>query len=292
MDEIACSWSWVYNTPMIKITTLLENSTVRHNVLAQHGQALLIETAAQKILFDVGEIYEGLRYNLDVMNCDLDDITHIVISHRHIDHIGSLTKLLPELHNQKLLLPTQLGQPDMKKSGPKYVFMGAATDGHYNVAATEATTDELLSYPHAVVVSEPQEILPNLWTTGCVGEKMAEQALVFDQKEKGLVLMVGCSHPGLATFVERAQKITGNTKIRAILGGFHFNPLSDEQVIEQARYLAALNLECLMPNHCTGVKQTDILCKHLPDTVKISKTYSVGTGNSVTIGESIEFDVV
>ena len=104
--------------------------------------------------------------------------------------------------------------------------------------------------------------------------------------------MVGCSHPGLATFVERAQTITGNRKIRAILGGFHFNPLSDEQVMEQAKYLAALNLECLMPNHCTGVRQTDILRNHLPDTVKISKTYSVGTGNSVTLGETIEFDMV
>lgn len=191
-----------------------------------------------------------------------------------------------------MLLPTQMGMSDMKAAGPKYVFMGADINGEYNVAASEEASQYLLSYPKAEVVTEPGEILPGLWTTGCVGKKMEEQALVYDQKEKGLTLLVGCSHPGLATFVDKAREITGNPKIRAIIGGFHYNPLSDEEVIEQAQYLASLNLECLMPNHCTGIKQTDLLRKHLPEIVKISKTYSVGTGNSVIIENEIKFDLI
>jgi 7,8-dihydropterin-6-yl-methyl-4-(beta-D-ribofuranosyl)aminobenzene 5'-phosphate synthase len=277
---------------MLKITTLLENSTVRHNLLSQHGQSLLIDLDGTKILFDVGEIYEGFIYNLERMQLGINDISIICISHRHIDHMGSLPKLLPLLKTQRLLLPTQMGVPDLKKPGPKYIFMDDGGTETYNVAATPEVAALLSAYPYAEIVDQPNEILPNLWSTGCVGTKMEEQALVYDQKELGLTIIVGCSHPGLATFVERAKEITGNTKVRAILGGFHFNPLSDTEVIEQAHYFETLNLECLMPNHCTGVKQTDILRQHLPDKVKISKTYSVGTGNSVSIGETVEFDMV
>lgn len=277
---------------MIKITTLLENSTVRHNLLAQHGQSLLIETSENKILFDVGEVYEGFIYNLQAFGLTIDDISHIVISHRHIDHIGSLPKLIPQLKNQRLLLPTQMGMPDIKELGPKYVFMEADINDQYNVAASEEASQYLLNYPRTEVASQPMEIVPGLWTTGCVGKKMEEQALVYDQKEKGLTIMVGCSHPGLAMFVDRAREITGNSKIRAIIGGFHYNPLSDDEVIEQAHYLESLNLEYLLPNHCTGIKQTELLRKYLPAIVKISKTYSVGTGNSVIIDDEIKFDLL
>ncbi|MDQ3099094.1 MAG: MBL fold metallo-hydrolase [bacterium] len=277
---------------MLKISTLLENSTVRHNLLAQHGQSLLIDLDSVKLLFDVGEIYEGFIYNLERFGIGINEVSTIIISHRHIDHIGSLPKLLPQLKSQKVLLPTQMGIPDLKKPGPKYVFIEEMEEGEYNVAANAAVTSLLTSYAHAEVVESAREILPDFWTTGCVGTKMEEQALVYDQKELGLTIIVACSHPGLKTFVDKAREITGNNKIRAIIGGFHFNSLTDEQVIEQAEYLISLNLECLMPNHCTGIKQTELLRAHMPDTVKISKTYSVGTGNSVIINAEISFDYV
>lgn len=277
---------------MITITTLLENSTVRHNLLSQHGQSLLIELDGKKLIFDVGEVYEGFIYNLEQYKLRLEDITAFIISHRHIDHIGSLTKLLPLLTGQRLLLPTQMGNPDTKPTGPKYKFLKNDENGSCNVAISPEDVTQIMSYTNVEVVSEPMQIMENLWSTGCVGNKMEEQALVYDQKELGLTLIVGCSHPGLRIFVEKAKEITGNDKIRAIIGGFHFNPLSDEEVVEQAKYFDALNLECLMPNHCTGVKQTDLLRKILADKVKISKTYSVGTGNSVSIGDSISLDFV
>lgn len=277
---------------MLKVTTLLENSTVRHNLLSQHGQSLLIELDDKKILFDVGEIYEGFIYNLERLCTGIDEVSTIIISHRHIDHVGSLPKLLPALTTPKIFLPTQLGMPDLKKPGPKYSFIEEMEGEHYNVAASERVAGQLSAYAHAEIVTEPQQIYPSFWTTGCVGTKMEEQALVYDQKKLGITIMVGCSHPGLATFVDRARVITGNQKVRAIIGGFHFNPLSDEQVFKEAEYLKTLELECLMPNHCTGVRQTELLRQYLPDTVKISKTYSVGTGNSVTIGDTITFDFV
>ncbi len=276
----------------MKITTILENSTVRHNLLSQHGQSLLIEHSGQKILFDVGEIYEGFIYNLQQFCISLEEVTAIVISHRHIDHIGSLPQLLPNLKNQKIVLPTQLGLPDIKKAGPKYIFINHDQTTQYNVAISEEVVGRLMRYPLVTIADKAQLIAPDLWTTGCIGAGMQEQALVYDQKEYGLTILVGCSHPGLAAFVDKAREITGNKKIRGIIGGFHFNPLTDDQVKEQAEYMKSLQVEYIFPNHCTGIKQTMLLQQLLPKETLFSKTYSVGTGNAITVATSISVDFV
>jgi 7,8-dihydropterin-6-yl-methyl-4-(beta-D-ribofuranosyl)aminobenzene 5'-phosphate synthase len=276
---------------MLKVTTLLENSTVRHNLLSQHGQSLLIELNGRKVLFDVGEVYEGFTYNLGQFGLSIDDIDAIIISHRHIDHIGALEKILPHLSAQKLYLPTQLGTADIKEDGPKYVFL-EKKNGNYDVAASNLLARKLTEYEHTEICEQEKEIFPNLWTTGCIGKGMEEQALVYDQGELGLTVMVGCSHPGLESIITKAQDITGNTKIRCLIGGFHFNKMSEAEVKQEADYLNTLKIEYLLPNHCTGILQTTWLKKYLPDSTKLSKTYSVGTGNAVSIAEKITFDVI
>lgn len=67
--------------------------------------------------------------------------------------------------------------------------------------------------------SEPTKIINNVYSTGPLKSFLSpkEQSL-FIKTEKGLVVVVGCSHPGVDKILKVAKKYG---KVRAIIGGFH-----------------------------------------------------------------------
>jgi len=87
--------------------------------------------------------------------------------------------------------------------------------------------------------SKPKEFIPNLITTGMLAG--IEQSLII-KTNKGLVVIGGCSHPGLENILNVARK---QGKIYAVLGGFHgfykFDALKD--------------ISLILPCHCTQYKQ-------------------------------------
>lgn len=116
---------------------------------------------------------------------------------------------------------------------------------------------------------------------------MMEQSLVIDQKDLGLTVIVGCSHPTLEAIIKQAQHVTQNSKIRGIIGGMHYTDYSENEMIEHANNLIQYNLEFIIPGHCTTIKGADILTKVLGPIVLTSTTGTFGTGNSLQLSESI-----
>src|SRR5260221_4590043 len=81
-------------------------------------------------------------------------------------------------------------------------------------------------------------------------KELKELSLAINTSE-GMVLVVGCSHPGIEKIVEAATAI--NPKIHLIAGGFHLVVASDDVI---AKTVAALKdtskVERIAPGHCTG----------------------------------------
>ena len=89
----------------------------------------------------------------------------------------------------------------------------------------------------------PKEILNNVYTTGALGRSwgIQEQSLII-RTGKGLVVICGCSHPGLENILTVAS---GLGKIYAVLGGFHgFN-----------KFDALNDISLILPCHCTQYKR-------------------------------------
>jgi len=85
------------------------------------------------------------------------------------------------------------------------------------------------------------KIAPGIHSTGKLGNSVDEQSLVLET-EKGIVVLVGCSHPGLEKILERAKKFG---KIHAVIGGFH----------GFEKFEALEGIEVVAATHCTQQKK-------------------------------------
>jgi 7,8-dihydropterin-6-yl-methyl-4-(beta-D-ribofuranosyl)aminobenzene 5'-phosphate synthase len=80
----------------------------------------------------------------------------------------------------------------------------------------------------------------------------------------GLVILVGCSHPGIENIVQAAAKI--NPKIHLVAGGFHLVTAPDETIANVAIALRdKWHVEYIAPGHCTGEPTFNALRKAFRD---------------------------
>jgi 7,8-dihydropterin-6-yl-methyl-4-(beta-D-ribofuranosyl)aminobenzene 5'-phosphate synthase len=84
---------------------------------------------------------------------------------------------------------------------------------------------------------EPAQITENIYTTGLIKNSTDEQSLILETN-KGIVVIVGCSHPGVDKILEIAKKYG---RIYSIIGGFH--GFSDFKALEGIEIIGAC--------HCT-----------------------------------------
>ncbi len=237
----------------IKVTCLSENTVAfRYSLLACIGQSLLIDVDNKKYLFDTSQIYEGLTYNLENLHIQLEDIDTVIISHNHLDHCGALFKLINRLATQKLLLP-----PDMLNIDESLY------NTRYRTEDQKTASQKLLDYKNTTIINEAMQIDKNIYTTVTLKSPAKEQSLVLDIPNKGLVVLVGCSHPTLPVIIDKARQVAKNEKIYGIIGGLHYAPLGDKELAENIQYIKSLNPDFIIPSHCTGYNATIMMQKIL-----------------------------
>jgi len=144
----------------MKLTIIYDNTSLQHNLQADWGFAALIEAHKKRILFDTGGNGEILLNNMRTLQIDSKSISDVYISHYHFDHIGGLSHFLNENNNAIIHVPSSFrGVRNAKK---------------------------------VIYYDKPKEIFSQFFTTGEL--ENIEQALAIET-DKGLVIIVGCSHP-------------------------------------------------------------------------------------------------
>ncbi|MFA4646524.1 MBL fold metallo-hydrolase [Pyrococcus kukulkanii] len=214
-----------------KITIVYDNKALS-GFKGSWGFAALVKFKNYTILFDTGGDGEILLSNMKKLGIDPKSIQYIFLSHIHGDHTGGLWAILKENSNVTVFLPSIF--PDGFKE--KVRSFGAKV----------------------VEIYEPKEILEDIYTTG-VMFPVGEQALIL-KTSKGLVVVVGCSHPGIVKIVERAENITGENAY-LVVGGFHLFGAPEREIRKIGTSLKRLGVQKIMPCHCTGSKAEDIFAE-------------------------------
>ena len=102
-----------------------------------------------------------------------------------------------------------------------------------------------------------------------------DRGIAVNVKNKGLVVIGGCSHAGIVNTVKHAQKVTRTEQVHAILGGFHltgaiFEPIIGPTIDE----IKKIKPDFVVPMHCTGWKAINQFAQAMPEQFLLN---SVGT---------------
>lgn len=209
----------------LEIRVIYDNTSAQAGVQEDWGYAALVDFRGHRILFDSGTKPDLFLANLRKLQIDPESIAQAVISHEHRDHRSGIYKLYP-LHPRLTAF--------FLDRFPAEAFAEAQQVG---------------MKPRRV--TGPEQLAPGLWTTGAIEGDPPEQALVMETS-KGVVLMTGCSHPGIVKIVETVKQQRGVESIRMLIGGFHLFRTGADQIEEIGKRLQALRVERIVPAHCTG----------------------------------------
>jgi 7,8-dihydropterin-6-yl-methyl-4-(beta-D-ribofuranosyl)aminobenzene 5'-phosphate synthase len=211
----------------IKATILYDNTAFAPGTEGDWGFSCLIEGTEKTILFDAGTRPEVFFRNVEVLDVDLSEVDLVVISHEHGDHTGALAQVLEQHPGLTVYHPVSFSDQFVS-----------------SVEHTGATS---------IPVTEPIEIIDDVYSTGEMGVDIEEQSLILRTGD-GLVVITGCSHPGIVEVLERTQQILDG-KIFMVFGGFHLLRHSDEEAADIIERFRQLGVERCGPTHCTGDRQ-------------------------------------
>lgn len=235
----------------IKITILYDNRCDNCHLQEGWGFSALVEYQKHKILFDTGGDVSAFTSNAEKLQLSYNEITHVMFSHRHWDHLAGFKEIVGRLSKDaELYVP---------KTFPRLLLWTGATH-----------------LKKVKVVSSFEEIAPNIYSLVLRGGFwLYEQALVL-KSSQGLGIITGCAHPGIVQILEAAQQHL-KSDIHFVLGGFHqlFVPAKQSAAIVEE--FQRLKVQKVAPCHCSG----DHLIRQLQDAYG-TNFFKVGTGTILT----------
>jgi 7,8-dihydropterin-6-yl-methyl-4-(beta-D-ribofuranosyl)aminobenzene 5'-phosphate synthase len=242
-----------------QITILYDAFGADPSMTRDWGFSALVEVDGKRILFDTGNDADIFAANVKAKGVDLKTLDFVVLSHRHSDHMAGLNHVLSVNPTVKIYAPREgfgiYGSslpssfyrkdeslaPEMRYYGgrpPEVMKFGSAWGG----ARFE-------------LIDQTTEIAPGISLIALVsdapGTKELKELSLAISTPDGMVLVVGCSHPGIERIVEAAAAI--NPKIHLIAGGFHLVVAPDDVIAKVVTSLKdKFNVENIAPGHCTG----------------------------------------
>ena len=243
-----------------RITILYDSFGKSPSMTMDWGFAALVEYGDKRILFDTGNTSQIFEHNVKAAGVNLEKLDFVVMSHRHGDHMGGLAYLLKVNPTVNIYAPKERSgvYGDYQPSSTWYRQDPSlpAEQRYYNGAPPEVIHMGA-AWPDAnfQLIDKKTEIAPGIFLIALVSDipgtlEVHELSLAIRTPD-GLVLVVGCSHPGVEHIVQQAAAIDAHISI--LVGGLHQIQASDPEVERIARMLHdQYRVDRIAPGHCTG----------------------------------------
>jgi 7,8-dihydropterin-6-yl-methyl-4-(beta-D-ribofuranosyl)aminobenzene 5'-phosphate synthase len=223
-----------------------------------------------RLLFDTGAREETVLRNAEELKVDLSDVTDVVLTHHHRDHVGGLLTLRRAVgsRNPRALsrahVATGIFRPRRYEGQAEGNPMPAIRDAY------EATGAKMLEHSRA------EKLAPGVWITGPVARRYPErnypktnrlltddgavedtvpedQSLVIET-EDGLIVVTGCGHAGIGNILAQAREMVPAVPVRAVVGGLHLLDADEKALAWTAERMREAGVVHLLGAHCTGLE--------------------------------------
>lgn len=253
----------------IAVTILVDNKA-GEGLLSEHGFSTWVVHGSQQLLFDTGQ-GAALESNIQPLGIDLRHADAVVLSHGHYDHSGGLPLIVSRA-------PTIAIYAHPAATRARYAIRDGAVR---SIAMPQAARSSLENHPSAVHwTTAATELSDGVGITGAIPRKtdyedaggpffldaegtepdpILDDLALWLRTDRGLLVIVGCSHAGLINTLRYALAQSGEQKLHAVLGGFHLAEASAVRLTHTMAALRELDPDLIVPCHCTGRKAVEQL---------------------------------
>jgi 7,8-dihydropterin-6-yl-methyl-4-(beta-D-ribofuranosyl)aminobenzene 5'-phosphate synthase len=281
--------------------TLISEFGLSMHVESRHG------TEIRNVLMDFGFTPDALVNNSNLVGIDPAGLDALVLSHGHYDHFGGLAGFLRQNNGKlKAKLPIYVGGEEAFCSRewtapPVRGDFGALdrkalesadltvkyAEGPALVADHGFTTGQIGQASFEKVLSPSAMKIGVDHGMGCYAERLPEDertkaiipdqfrheiATAFNLKGRGLIILTSCSHRGVINAIKQAQATSGVKKVHAVIGGFHLAPYDEGYVRGTIAALKDIDIDYVIPLHCTGEPFYDMAKAEMPS--KLLRSYT------------------
>lgn len=248
----------------MKITTLLENTTLSPELVPEHGLSLFVETDRARFLFDAGQ--SGIfADNAAKLGVELKTADFAVLSHGHYDHGGGVLRFFKENErarlyvSEKAFMPYYNGtekyiglDPAIRESG-RLMLTGEADvplAPGLTIRKLDSSAREYPAFGQGLNVKRGEAFEP---------DDFAHEQYLEIAEGKKRVLISGCSHRGVLNIAKAFCP-------DVLVGGLHFMKLDPEgETLYQMGEALKGTHTVYYTGHCTGETQYEKLRERMGD---------------------------
>jgi 7,8-dihydropterin-6-yl-methyl-4-(beta-D-ribofuranosyl)aminobenzene 5'-phosphate synthase len=261
----------------VRITILVDNQA-GEGLLAEHGLSMWIEACGKRILFDTGQA--ALESNARSLGVDLGQADILVLSHGHYDHTGGIPAVLKAAPGVEIYCHPGVTRARYAVRDGQAKPIGMPGEA---IAALEKVPPEKM---HPVL--RPVMLSDRIGLTGPVpratgfedaggpffldpegkkADRIEDDLSLWILADEGIVVCAGCSHSGIVNTIDYVRRLGGARRVRAVVGGLHLVEAGARRLERTVNALRLMELETLIPCHCTGGKAVEELQGALGDRV-------------------------
>ncbi len=249
--------------------------------MAEHGLSIWIESGDHRILFDTGQ-GAALPHNSEILGIPLEEAEGLVLSHGHYDHTGGISYAIgsnpgidvychPGVVVQRYSIrPNAQPRKIQMQNESKSLLDNMAADKLHMVTKPSLIAPDIgLTGPIPRICGfEDTGGLFFLDIEGRQADPIDDDQAMWIRSERGLVVVMGCCHSGTINTIEYIRKIAEQPRVVAVIGGFHLGETTGYRLEKTCGLLRELDLELLVPCHCTGEAASERFRNVLGDVVK------------------------
>jgi 7,8-dihydropterin-6-yl-methyl-4-(beta-D-ribofuranosyl)aminobenzene 5'-phosphate synthase len=223
-----------------------------------------LEGKERKFLLDSGWNNDWMDYIWEMNNIPTmlksGEIEFMVLSHWHLDHYWGIESTLKH-------------KPDITMYAPKTYYpedMQLLKGGHITAKNKEGQDVQVCKndHPHTgkLVLTDPDgdtgegiyRLMPGVATrmfdVPILLRVRGENVLYFNVKDKGIVTVTGCCHPGILSLFSYARKNFKDYQPYGCYGGLHITLFEtwDPKFDDIIKGVKSFKIQKLACNHCTG----------------------------------------